>query len=174
MFKNAIKNIDPFYQNYVNLVKPEEELIETLEMGGISTWRRNIDKLKALGDLVYDAEKWTIRQMVQHIIDTERIFSFRALAAARREVGIIPGYNEDAYAVEGKGTNRNLIDLIDELETVRKGTWLMYRSFEPRHLEAKLNANNVKMDATQLGFILIGHARHHFNVVEERYFPLID
>lgn len=117
----------------------------------------------------YAPGKWSIKEMVQHIIDTERIFCFRALAFARGEEVKIPGYDHNQYAENSKANNRTLKSLLEELKLVRASTISLFKSFSEEMLASAGNANGKNMTAEQVLYILIGHELHHVWVLDQKY-----
>ena len=159
----------PFYANYVAQVSDEYTLIEELE---ISLHRyikfvQNIPMDKF--DYSYAEGKWTIKDIIQHIIDAERIFAYRALCFARNDKTQLPGYEEDDYANESNGNKRSIMELLTEFSAVRHATLLLFKSFSEEQLLRIGYANNNPMSVRALGFVIIGHQNHHQKVFEERY-----
>ena len=117
----------------------------------------------------YAEGKWTVKEVVQHIIDAERVFSYRALRFARKDSTALPGFNENVFAANAKVDKRSWEDLLDELSVVRKSTELLFASFDQDQLEAEGISNNHSIYVLGIGFICAGHCLHHQKVIEERY-----
>lgn len=117
----------------------------------------------------YAEGKWTLKEMLQHLIDAERIFTFRALAFSRKEAENLPGFEEDEYAANSGADRRSWADLADEMRIVRKSTKMLYNSFSDEMLETEGTANNNKCKVGTIGFIITGHVIHHLRIAEERY-----
>ena len=117
----------------------------------------------------YAPDKWTIKELVQHIIDAERIFSYRALTFARLDTNALPGFDENGYVLSSEANGRNAEDLLQELEVVQKASTLLFYSFTDRQLEAAGTASGVPIYVKAIGFIIIGHALHHIDILKERY-----
>lgn len=157
-----------FHKNYVDLV-PQDNLYEALnESASVSSefWN-SIPEEK--GDYRYAEGKWSIKELLQHIIDSERVFSYRALAFARGDKTELPGYEENDYADNCLADSRTLKDLVEELELVRKSTLSMFKSFDDSVLDSLGKASGSNMSVRAAGFVIVGHEMHHINVVEERY-----
>jgi len=158
----------PFYAGYIAAV-PDGDLLETLE-GQLSEtlqlWRE-VPPAKA--DYAYAEGKWTVKAVMSHIIDAERVFSYRALRAARGDATPVPGFDENAYAKEAPTANRTVRDLADEFEHVRRGNIMMYRSLDDQAAGRSLVASNNPVTARALMWITAGHERHHSRVLRERY-----
>ena len=161
-----------FFDRYINLVE-EDDLFVALE--NAQQVIKNLDKdiLHKIGSKIYAPNKWTINDIFQHIIDNERIQSFRALWFARRDTNELPGYDENFFADNAKTDNRTIDEIIDELLTVRKSTIQLFKSFEPEALKNIGTCFNRKVPVLGLGFMMVGHQIHHLHVIKERYEPLI-
>ncbi|MGR3812359.1 DinB family protein [Jiulongibacter sp. NS-SX5] len=132
-----------------------------------------MDQLLALGDQVYAPGKWTIKTMIQHMIDTERIMTYRALCISRNESGMLPGFNEDDYAENSDANERTLHDLLEEWTVVRNASLHLFDSFSEEMLQRKGNANGLEISVLAIGFVLCGHPIHHAQIIKERYYPLL-
>jgi len=161
-----------YYQAYIQLVE-EEELLSALN----ASVQNSNDFWSALteeqGNFRYAEGKWSIKELLQHIIDTERIFSYRALAFARGETTALPGYDENAYTDNCLADSRILSDMVAELMTLRKSTILLFGSFSEEKLDAVGTASNNPLSARAAGFILVGHELHHIQVMKERYLLML-
>jgi hypothetical protein len=117
----------------------------------------------------YAAGKWTIKEMVQHIIDAERIFAYRALCIARGDKTSLPGFDENSYAEASGANNRNPVHLLDELKTAQLSTSQLFKSFDENQLQCSGIANGNSIYVEAIGFIAVGHTRHHLKILKERY-----
>ncbi|WP_298137383.1 DinB family protein [Flavobacterium sp.] len=158
-----------FYANYIAQVSDEYTLLEELEI----SLHRYIKFVQDIPmdkfDYSYAEGKWTIKDIIQHTIDAERVFAYRALRFARNDKTELPGYEEDDYANEASGNKRSIMDLLTEFSAVRHATMLLFKSFNEEQLLRIGSANNNPMSVRALGFIIIGHQNHHQRVFEERY-----
>lgn len=174
MKKSDIKQMPPYFDRYINLAE-DVTLLELLQISLQELEQAPIEKWKALGEQVYAPEKWTVKDILQHYIDTERVFSYRITAIARGDKQIMTPYNEDDYAQNAQANRRTLEDLYEELILVRKGTIAMFKSFSPEMLQQLGHGENgMKYCVLSLGFVLAGHQRWHFRVLEEKYYPLLN
>ena len=107
--------------------------------------------------------------MFQHVIDTERIFAYRALAIARGEATPIPGFDENEYANNATAANRNWKDMLVEWRVVRQSTNLLFASFTEEQQKRLGTASDNPISVNALGFIIFGHALHHLHILKERY-----
>ncbi|MCW3074015.1 MAG: hypothetical protein JWP69_1084 [Flaviaesturariibacter sp.] len=117
----------------------------------------------------YAESKWSIKELVQHIIDAERIFAYRALTFARKDTTPLPGFEENDYAAASEADRRTGADLLKELKAVQESSTLLFESFTPEQLEANGTANGNPVYVSAIGFILVGHSLHHLSILKERY-----
>lgn len=159
----------PFYANYIAQVSEEYTLQEELEISlhRFIKFVQNIPMDKF--DYRYEEGKWTIKDIIQHIIDAERIFVYRALRFARFDKTDLPGFEENNYADVANANKLSIMDLLAELSAVRHATMLMFKTFSEEQLLQIGTANNNPMSVRALGFVIIGHQNHHQRVFEERY-----
>lgn len=168
MAKIDLKTIPEFYHKYVNLVE-EESATDALAKN-----TENVHKfLQQLPDdkwnFRYAEGKWSIKELIQHIIDAERIFSYRALCIARGETQSLPGFDENTYADASNADRRSKEELTDEFNAVRKATEALFQSFNEEQLSKTGIANNNSITVNGIGFIVAGHVTHHLNILKERY-----
>lgn len=158
----------PYFANYINLVNDEDVKQAFQNQDSLmQTFFASIPETKA--SYAYADGKWTVKQLLQHLIDAERIFSYRALWVARKAEAPLPGFDENIFAQLADGTNRTLKGLIDELITVRNATRLLFYSFKEEELQYKGISNTHPVTVNAIGFISIGHILHHKKNLEERY-----
>ncbi len=117
----------------------------------------------------YEKGKWTVKQVLQHIIDTERIFAYRALRIARKDKTPLSGYVEDDYADNDNSQNRSLADLITEFHQVRMSTISLFDSFSIDSLDFEGVASHTVFTPRIIGWMLCGHESHHNDVIKKRY-----
>lgn len=117
----------------------------------------------------YEPGKWTIKELLQHITDTERIFAYRSLCFARNEKAVLPGFDENEYAASSNANLRTWKDLAEEFLLVRKTTEILFNSFTNEVLSYSGTANNNPATVNSMGFTAIGHVYHHINILKERY-----
>lgn len=136
---------------------------------------RNIpfDVWNTIGDAVYAPGKWSIKSIVQHVIDTERIFIYRALCYARGEKEKVLGFDENAYADNAPVDHRSLEELLAELAHTHDSARYLFQSFPEKVLNNKCYGFAGEYIVGAVPFILLGHQRWHFRVIEERYLPLL-
>ncbi|MGL5113117.1 MAG: DinB family protein [Flavobacterium sp.] len=145
------------------------ELLEELEISlhDFIRFVQNIPMDKF--DYRYEEGKWTIKDIIQHIIDAERIFSYRALRFSRNDATPLPGFEENDYANSTHANHRSIQDLLTELSAVRQATLLLFKSFSHEQLLKIGVSSGGEVSVRAIGFIIIGHQKHHQKVFEERY-----
>lgn len=172
MKKTDIRVIPPYGLTYANQAG-DEDLMEQLPTGGIALFENHLTQLEQLGKKTYAQGKWTVPQLIEHLSDTERIFQYRALRFARQDKTPLSAFDEDMYAAVSKANDRSIRALLDEYQHVRAATLSLYKTLDNDQLHFTGFANNQECSVLALGFMMIGHAVHHFKVVEARYFPLL-
>ena len=125
------------------------------------------------GNFLYAAGKWTVKEVLGHITDTERIFAYRALRFASADQTPLPGFEQDDYVRSGGFSERTLADLAEEFGTVRSASISLFRSFKQDAWPRRGKANEKEVTVRALAFITAGHQIHHRIILEERYFPAI-
>jgi uncharacterized damage-inducible protein DinB len=166
-----ITTVPPFYQNYVKQVM-ELDVFDALKIS-----RDEMNKyLASLPpeqlDYAYAPGKWTIKELLCHIIDAERIFTYRALCFSRNDKTNLPGFDENSYVPESNATQRTIFSIRNELNNLRTSTIDFFESCSPAMLERKGMANNTELSVLTLGYVVSGHEVHHLNILKERYFQL--
>ncbi|HVS96127.1 MAG TPA: DinB family protein [Puia sp.] len=157
-----------FYQSYVDRIK-ENDFREAIRKN-TKQFRRLLEGIpRKKIDHAYTEGKWTIRQMVQHIIDAERVFSYRALHLSRKDATALPGFDENQWAANDGGATRKWNDLLEEFITVRKSTEYLFESLSDEQLRFTGTVNGRPLNAFTIGFIIPGHVAHHMRVLEDRY-----
>lgn len=159
----------PYQEAYLALVSDEWTLTEELEvsLAKFIDFVRDIPMVKY--DYRYAEGKWDIKDIIQHVIDTERIFAYRALRIARGDTTPLPGFEENSYAVAADAGRRHLQELLTELSLVRHSTINLFKSFRAEDLLRTGTASGYHVSARALGFVLIGHQNHHVKIFKERY-----
>ena len=168
MIHPDLATVPPFYQGYVRLVM-ELDLFESLEQSAAITQQLLKEIPESRGEYSYAHGKWTIKELLCHMIDAERIFAYRALRFARNDKTPLPGFEENDYAPEANAHNRTVASIAREMAHLRQTTIDMYKSFTPEMLQRSGTANNSAMSVLNLGFVIPGHETHHRNVLAERY-----
>jgi uncharacterized damage-inducible protein DinB len=157
-----------FYHHYVMQVH-DQNLLDALEQSSrhVMTLLRTVPEDK--GEYRYEHGKWSIKELICHMMDAERIFAYRALRFARNDSTELPGFEENDYAPEANAHSRTLKQLMDEAEALRKTTLDLFSSFTPEMLQRKGSANKSVVSVINIGYIIAGHETHHRNILNERY-----
>jgi len=163
-----LETIPSYYRNYVALV-PESEPVEAM--------RASLELMQALvrrlpedkGGHRYAEGKWSVREVLGHLMDGERVFAYRALRFARGDRTPLPGYDQDLYAPQANAAARTLERLADEMLRLRASTIDLFEGFTPEVLSRSGEANQNVLSVLALGFIIAGHERHHLKMLRERY-----
>jgi len=157
-----------FYKSYIQELE-EVELIEELEicLHEFIKFVQNISMDKF--DYQYAEGKWTIKEIIQHLIDSERVFSYRALRISRNDKTSLPGFDENDYVANSNGKVRSLQSLLTEMAVVRQSTLSLFNSFSQEQLTKIGITSNREVSVRAIGFIIIGHQKHHQKIFLERY-----
>jgi hypothetical protein len=157
-----------FYQGYIDLVK-DNDFREAIRKN-TRQFRRMVESIpRKKIDHAYAEGKWTIRQMLQHIIDAERVFAYRALRLSRKDATPLPGFDENQWAAHDGGSDRKWKDLVAEFRAVRASTEFLFESLSDDQLRFAGTVNGRPLNAFTIGFILPGHVAHHMRILQERY-----
>ncbi len=156
-----------YYATYINLVG-DEPILDILENLKESTYSffMGIDTDKA--DYAYAEGKWTIKELLGHLIDAERTFAYRILAFSRGQQEL-PGFDENAYVENATFSSRLFKDIVEEFRQVRESNMYLFRSLSSQQLNATGIASGNKISVRALLYICAGHEIHHLNIVKERY-----
>lgn len=156
------------FDPYIKLV--EEDNIKTALKNQTTKAEKLFNTITEEQSLYKYAEgKWTIKEVLQHIIDAERVFTYRAMAFARKDKNSLPSFDENGYAKNSNANNRSWQKLIEGFLAVRKATEMLFNSFTEESLISTGIASNSKISVMALGYTTVGHAIHHINIVGERY-----
>ncbi len=158
--------------NYIKLVDGED-LIAALTAQRDSTLAFLQSLTEDQWSHRYAPGKWSIKELVVHLSDGERIFAYRALRFARKDSTELPGYEEDHYALHSYADKRSSESLIEEFKAVRDCTIVTFANLEADSLEFMGTANGMQMSANGLGFAIVGHVNHHLRIVKERYLLML-
>ena len=173
MTKSDIQIYPEYYNKYMDLtenadyIKVLKDSLLTLENAPVSQW-------KTLGDSVYAKGKWTIKELLQHLIDTERIFAYRTLVFARKDTQITPSFDQDEYVNHADVSHRTIEDLLEEYKTVKRSLIALFQSFTSDMMNNVGTMASGKISVLAFPYIIAGHQKWHFNILEERYMPLLN
>lgn len=163
----SAKEYSAYYQPYISTVSPNvlAELLAQKE--AFSSFILSIPAEKE--QLAYAPGKWTIKEVIGHVLDTERIMVYRALRFARNDAQNLPGFEENDYVAQSDYSSRSLQSLADEFVAIRSSTLFLFETFSETELNRMGKANNNDVSVRALLFIVAGHLNHHQQVIKERY-----
>jgi hypothetical protein len=158
----------PDYEGYVSLV-PAGDVVDALErqIEGTLALLRSVPEGRA--NDAYEPGKWSVKELVGHLTDSERVFTYRALRVARGDRTPLPGYEQDDYVRAADFNARSLADIASDFERVRAATVSLFRSFDAEAWRRRGIANDNEVSARALAYIIAGHELHHINILRERY-----
>jgi uncharacterized damage-inducible protein DinB len=160
--------VPDFYKTYLNALQ-ENDLQEALA----NNTRRFRKLLKQIPhkkiNYAYAEGKWTIKELLQHIIDSERVFIYRALTFARHDPAPLPGFDENNWAIAAKAPKRKWNELVEEFRALRSANELFLLSLDDDQLLQTGSANNNNISVAGLAFVCAGHVAHHIRIIRERY-----
>ena len=158
----------PFYQKYVELATGNsiKDLLENHSQNLLAFYT-SLPEEKA--DYAYAEGKWTIKDLLQHVIDAERVFGYRVLCFSRKDVNNLPGFDEDSFAQNAYASKRTLASLKEEFAAVRRSTDHLLQTFSQEQLQLNGISNNNQITVNAICFIVYGHLLHHKKILEERY-----
>ncbi len=159
---------NPYYEKYVSKVA-EGDVLALLQAQNEATVRLLNQVPESHAAFRYAPEKWSIKEVVGHLCDTERIMSYRALRIGRGDATPLPGFEQDDYVQSAHFDNRTLADLVNEFQSIRQATLALFRAFDETALLRIGTANNSPVSTRALVYIIAGHERHHVQVLRERY-----
>jgi uncharacterized damage-inducible protein DinB len=158
-----------YFHKYIDLV-PDGDYIEVLTQSTAEVILFFNNMATEKHEYRYADGKWTPKEVLLHVIDTERVFSYRALAAARGDnASLLPSMDENSYAASTDVSNRAMQDLTEEFAAVRTATAKLFANMTEEQTKQTANANGVNTTARAIGYMIIGHPIHHMNVIKERY-----
>lgn len=158
----------PYFEGYISKVQTESAKKLAAQYGkALEAFYTGLPETKA--DYAYAPGKWTVKDLLQHIVDTERIMSYRLLRIARKDETPLASFDEKSYAENANAAGRSFTAIKEEFLAVRKSTDLLLQSLQPAQLAYAGIASGNRMTANALAYIIFGHMLHHKSVIEERY-----
>ncbi len=161
-----------YIQRYLDLI-PSVNWLEELGKVGEKTVEMYSGFTEEQSLFAYAEGKWTLKELLLHVSDTERIFQYRILAFARGDKNELPGFDEETYAINSFANRRSLISLIEEYQLIRKSSQILLETLEPSVLNNTGTANGNQISVDTIGKLIIGHNIHHLNIIKERYLPAL-
>ncbi|MFT5970684.1 MAG: hypothetical protein ACI8ZO_001199 [Flavobacteriales bacterium] len=157
-----------YYKGVMELVDTDN-IIHTLKSVHVETQDLLSSLTEEQGVFRYAEGKWSIKDVIQHCIDCERVFAYRALRISRGDTNALSGFDQDEWVANTNVSKRTIEELANEAFVVRSGTIALFESFTIDQLMLLGNASNNALSVRSIGFIIPGHERHHINVIKERY-----
>jgi hypothetical protein len=171
MKKSEIKPMPTYFDRYIKLVE-DIELSKVFENSLIEIDQLDINLLNGIGVKTYAPNKWTVKEIIQHIIDIERLLCPGVLRFARNESDFVISFNEDEIARNSKANSKDFVAIKNELRSIRLSTIALYQSFDNEDL-LKTGINwKYEISVLAMGFNIIGHQKHHFDFINNYYHPL--
>ena len=157
-----------YIQRYLDLI-PSGNWLEELKKSGEKTIAIYSKLSEEQSHFAYAEEKWTLKELLLHLSDTERVFQYRILAIARGDKNELPGFDEELYANQSFANGRSLNSLIEEYELIRNSSRILLETMNPSALDRIGTANGNRISAGTIGRLIVGHNLHHLNIIVERY-----
>lgn len=157
-----------YYQPYIDLIQGDD-IFRVLVEQNLESQNVLNSFPESKGNFSYAEGKWTVKEVIGHLMDTERVFAYRAMCIARGETKPLPSMEQDDYVKNGNFNNRQLFDLIYEYRLIRESNILLFGSFDKSVLKNKGNVNGNITTVLAMIFMTAGHEKHHLNILMERY-----
>ena len=170
--KNQEVKKNPGFLEYVYKLNEDTELKEALTLSLKEINNIDIAQLNRIGLKTYEKDKWTIHKILQHLIDWERIWCFRAIIFARSEGTIPVAHDQEIMGKNSNADELSIEQLVNELRIVRQSTIMMFESFNKKILETNCIFFEYEMPLFAIGLTITAHQIHHLNIIKERYIPL--
>ncbi len=159
---------NPYYDKYISKV-PEGDVLALLQSQNQETARLLRQVPESRATFRYAPGKWSIKEVMGHLCDTERIMSYRALRVGRGDATPIPGFEQDDYIKPANFNSRTLADLVSEFQLIRQATLALFRNFDEAALVRMGTASDSPVSVRALVYIVAGHERHHVQILKARY-----
>ena len=169
MAKPGKKEYPAYYQTYIDALDDQGNVLSQMETS-LRFFEKELSEL-ALDkqEFSYAEGKWTIKEIIQHLIDTERVFVYRALRYSRKDKSTLLSYDENEFVANYEINKRNYDNLVNEFMLLRRSTILMFQNFDEEYLDREGKVGEDIFSVRALGYICSGHVLHHLNVIRERY-----
>lgn len=162
------KDYAPYYKSYIDNVDGDI-ILDILNKQNQLTQNVLNSFSEHKGNYRYAPGKWTVKEVVGHMMDTERVFAYRALCIARGEKQPLPGFEQDDYVKEGNFNKRDLFDLNYDYRLLRESNLLLFKSFDDKMLTRRGTASGYEVTVNALLFMIAGHSFHHIEILKTRY-----
>ena len=165
----AVEEYEPAFERYISLVANVDDAIVALAVQKDRFAQTVAAMTDAEATYRYAPEKWSVKELIGHVCDGERIFAYRLLRVGRADETPLPGFEEKDYVANARSDQRSLRDLIDEWQAVRSATIALVRGLPEEAWPRRGTSNGKPISARALLYIVLGHAEHHLNVLHTRY-----
>ena len=161
-------NFAAYFNQYIKQVDTQEPVaaLEETKQEFLNLLAK-VDDEKGLYQ--YEDDKWSIKEVVSHVIDTERVFAYRAMSFARNDKTELAGFDDQLYAENSGANNRSMDELLTEFEAVRRASIALFNSFDEEMWQRIGTANGITIDVKSIAYLIAGHCRHHSKILQERY-----
>lgn len=163
-------DFEKYIQRYLDLI-PSDNWLQEMKNATNKTLKIYADLTEEQGNFAYAEEKWTLKMLLEHLTDTEKIFNYRALRFARKDKTELAGYDENAFARNGIANQLSVEILMEEFQMVRLGSIVFFGKLTEEQLSQKGYANGNEISVETIGKLIVGHNYHHLNIIRERYLP---
>lgn len=164
-----ISKAPDFYQGYLKNAVKEGSIMEAL----YSSLDYFLNTVKAIDEeksfYKYAPKKWSYKDVVQHLIDSERVFGYRAMRFSRNDNTILPGFEQNDYATIANADKKNWEDLLTELKCLRQSSIYLFKTMSDEEIKRSFNANGYDISVEMIGYSISGHTMHHQQIIQERY-----
>lgn len=168
MTRPTASEYSPYHAGYVALV-PEEDVLSAMEQQSSEMQKVLASLDETRGEHRYAEGKWSVKEVIGHVIDSERIFGYRALAFARGEAQPLPGFDENAYVENASFEDWKLGELAELYAVVRRANIVFFKNLRDEAWERRGTASDVPVSVRGIAYVIVGHERHHLKVLRERY-----
>ncbi len=170
-YKNQIEDneISSFYKNYLSKVDEDKDLVNGFIENAEAFLNMVVEIPDDKLDYAYDEGKWTVKEVIQHIIDTERVFMYRCFRIARRDTTPLPGFDQEVFAPNCGANRKSREDLIEEFKATRKHSYIIAKSLTEEDLASFGTSSGSEVTARAIAFTTIGHCKYHMDILQERY-----
>lgn len=161
---------EKYIQSYLDLV-PSGNWIEEMKTVSDATLEIYESLSEEQGNYAYAEGKWSLKTLLQHLIDTEKVFAYRALRFSRKDQSVVSGFDEEAWADHSYADSRTLKSLIKEFKLTRKQSFIFFKTLPEDALQLSGTVNGNSINVETIGKLTVGHNIHHLNIIKERYLP---
>ncbi len=172
MLRPEIDEYSPYYLNYIKLL-PDGDILEILERQGMETFEFFQKFSEKNAEYRYDPDKWCIKEILLHLIDTERVFTYRALRISRDDTTPLPSFDQDEFIRNSNVMQRLISDLGNEYQSVRNASLTLFRSLDEEMTLRIGNASGNTLTVRTIPCIIAGHELHHIKIAKEKYLKML-